>query len=90
MQEVIKKLTVVSVLLLFLASGLAGASSVLNSGNSNNDSANTQTITLYQYGPDGSIASANIAYSKGQNLEEVIAEKCSEMIDSEIGERAQL
>ena len=67
-------------LLLFLVSGLASASNIFNPESLNYDSANTKTIKLYRYGPDGTIMTANIAYSEGQNLEEVIKEKCRAML----------
>lgn len=84
MRLTIKKFTVISILLLVLFSGLTGASNVFNIKSLNYDSASTKTITLYRYGSDGTIASVNIVYSEGQNLEEVIAKKCRELIDSNI------
>jgi hypothetical protein len=81
MYRITKKITAISILLLVLVSGLAGASNILFNENSPDCSTCTKTVTLYRYGPDGTIASVNIAYSEGQNLEEVIAEKCRELID---------
>jgi len=83
MYKIIKKITAVSVLLLILVSGLASVSNVSIAESSSDDSTCMKTVTLYQYGPDRIITSANIAYSEGQNLEEVIARKCRELINSD-------
>ena len=80
MSQIIKKMTVVSMLLLFLVSGLASASNLYITKNLTDCSARTETITLYQYGSDGTITTANIAYSEGQNLEEIIEGKCRAML----------
>jgi hypothetical protein len=85
MLSTIKKFTAISILILVLLSGLAGASNVFNFKSLNYDSASTKTITLYRYGPDGTVNSMqiNIDPKDGKNLEDVIAEKCREMMGND-------
>jgi hypothetical protein len=85
-REITKKLTVISVLLLFLVSGFAGASFASIKDNPSDDSVNNEIVTLYRYGPDGTITpvSVNIACQEEQNLDDIIAEKCSELLDKDL------
>jgi hypothetical protein len=86
MRELTKKLTVTFVLLLVLISGFAGASVSSAKESSSDDSACAKTVTLYRYGPDGTVTPirTNVYLEGGQNLDEVIAEKCSELLDNDI------
>jgi len=87
MHETTKKLMVVSVLLFVLISGLTGAYSASIPKSSTDGSIHTETVTLYRYGPDGTITpiNINIAFQEGQNPDEAIAQKCSELVSTDIG-----
>ena len=46
----------------------------------------TQKVTLYRYGPDGSVkpVDVEVLFNNGQNLADAIAEKCEELAESDI------
>ncbi|MEA2055907.1 MAG: hypothetical protein U9O49_03645 [Candidatus Thermoplasmatota archaeon] len=46
----------------------------------------TQEITLYRYGPDGSVkpVDVEVSFKNGQDLADAIAEKCEELAESDI------
>ena len=46
----------------------------------------TQKITLYRYGPDGFVkpVDVDVSLKNGQNLADAIAEKCEELVESDI------
>ena len=92
MHQIMKKLTVVSVLLFVLVSGLAVASSVSIPKSSIDDSIRTETVTLYRYGPDGTVTpiQVNIDLKEEQNIDEAIAEKCSELFGNDMAMRSYL
>ena len=87
MHEIVKKLTVISVLIFVLVSGFASASFISIKNNPSNDPVNAETVTLYRCGPDGTITpiNVNIAFQEGQNPDEAIAQKCSELVSTDIG-----
>jgi len=91
-REVTKKLAVISVLLLFLISGFAGASFASIKDNPSSDSVSTETVTLYRCGPDGTATPINvdITFKEGQNLDELIAKKCSELFDKDMAMKTYL
>jgi hypothetical protein len=91
-REITKKLTVISVLLLFLVSGFAGASFASIKDNLSDDSVNNETVTLYRYGPDGTVTpiQVNIDLEDGQNVDEAVAEKCSELFNNDMAMRSYL
>lgn len=85
MRELVKKLSVIFVTLVFLVSGLTVASVASVQEGSLDESEFTRTVTLYRYGPDKSIrpVRVNIVLAKGQDLGEAIVEKCSELVEND-------
>jgi len=86
MRQITKKMVVMFMLALLLVSGLAGASTLYIPNNLPDDSAYSEIVTLYRYGPDGTIipVNVNVAYGEGQNLDEAIVKKCSELLDNDV------
>lgn len=86
MRELVKKLSVIFVTLVFLVSGLTVASVASVQEGSLDESEFTRTVTLYRYGPDKSIrpVRVNIVLAKGQDLGEAIVEKCSELVINDV------
>jgi hypothetical protein len=86
MHEIAKKLTVISVLLLFLVSGLASASLVSVQESSPDDSVATNTVTLYRYGPDGTITpvQVDIDLDEQQDVAGAIVEKCGKLTENDM------
>lgn len=84
MYELVKKSIVIVMSLVFLTSGLAAAS--VENGVSVDTSKFTKIMMLYRCGPDGSITPVlvDITLEEGQDVEEAIADKCSELIESDI------
>jgi len=83
----INKVSAIGIICLVLLSGLAAITvASVQYGSSGKSAEQTTTITLYRYGPDGSITpvKVDIRITSGQDLGEAILEKCSELVDNDI------
>jgi len=85
MYKLIKKISVIFTLLLLLTAGLASTSIAFSGETPHEAIPLTKKVTLYRYGPDGSIRPirVDIELAKGQDMAEAILEECSELIDSD-------
>ncbi|MCK4819303.1 hypothetical protein KA005_26260 [bacterium] len=84
----VNKVSAIGIICLVLLSGLAATTvASVQHRSSGKDVGQTSTITLYRYGPDGSIkpVKVDIKIIDGQDLGEAILEKCSELVDADAG-----
>ena len=80
-----KKLIVAVIVLILLFSGSLTMSAASFEGELSTNEQNIK-LTLYRYGPDGSIqlVPAEIELVEGQDLEPAVLEKCSELVDNDV------
>jgi len=82
-----KKICLILVVLIFCASSLATASIIPISKIETNSLKNTstKTVTICRYGPDRTITpiKMDITLKEEQNIEEILAEKCSELTEND-------
>lgn len=85
MRELVKKLSVIFVTLIFLVLGSTVASVASVQEGPSDESEFTRTVTLYRYGPDGSVTPISVNYdpADGQDIDEVIVEKCSRLLEND-------
>lgn len=91
--NVFKKISAIFVILVFCTSSVTAASLVsipelrmnaLESPTMETVGA-TKTVTLYRYGPDGSITpmQVDVTLEEGRTLGEILADKCSELVEND-------
>jgi len=89
MQKFNKKLIGILLTLVILISGISTVSGMsLNNENpetSEEENQEIQTVTLYRYGPDGSISTMkiNVELEEGQDINDAIEEKCLEILEDD-------
>ena len=83
MYGLIKKMMILLSLLVFLTSGLAASSAITSLEKA---TTSMKTVTMCRYGIDGSIRieNINIMVKEGQYIEEIVANKCSELLKRDI------
>lgn len=86
MCKLIKKISVIFTLLLLLTAGLA-STSIAFSGESLHEAIPlTKKVTLYRYGPDGSVTpiTVDLQIDDRKDIDEALLEKCSELVDNDV------